>query len=92
LGQQRRTRLSISAIAQRMPAHVERLSWSAEQIKAERQRALRETLSFEALYPASARARRLERFRGHELNMGTAARSRRSSTGARSACFPPKLK
>src|SRR5262245_22235620 len=61
------------AIAQRMPAHVERLSWSADQIKAERQRALRETLSFEALYPASAPASRLERLRGHELNIGTAA-------------------
>jgi len=34
------------AVAQRLPAHVARLSWSPEQIKAERQRALRETLAF----------------------------------------------
>ena len=34
----------LAAIAARMPAHVERLSWSAEQIRAERQRGLRETL------------------------------------------------
>ena len=30
----------LAAIAARMPAHVERLSWSAEQISEERQRAL----------------------------------------------------
>jgi hypothetical protein len=34
----------LAAIAARMPAHVKRLSWTAEQIGAERQRALRETL------------------------------------------------
>ena len=34
----------LAAIAARMPAHVGRLSWTAEQIRAERQRALRETL------------------------------------------------
>ncbi len=34
------------AIAERIPAHVEQLSWSADQIKAERERALRETLAF----------------------------------------------
>jgi phenylacetate-coenzyme A ligase PaaK-like adenylate-forming protein len=39
-----RRRDHLAAIAARMPAHVGRLSWSAEQIRAERQRALRETL------------------------------------------------
>jgi phenylacetate-coenzyme A ligase PaaK-like adenylate-forming protein len=39
-----RRREHLAAIAARMPAHVERLSWTAEQIRAERQRALRETL------------------------------------------------
>jgi phenylacetate-coenzyme A ligase PaaK-like adenylate-forming protein len=40
-----RRREHLAAIAARMPAHVERLSWTAEQIRAERQRALRETLA-----------------------------------------------
>jgi phenylacetate-coenzyme A ligase PaaK-like adenylate-forming protein len=39
-----RRREHLAAIAARMPAHVERLSWSAAQIAAERERALRETL------------------------------------------------
>jgi phenylacetate-CoA ligase len=41
-----RRRKQLMAVAQRLPAHVARLSWSPEQIKAERQRALRETLAF----------------------------------------------
>ncbi len=41
-----RRREQLAAVAQRMPAHLERLSWTAEQIAAERQRALRETLAF----------------------------------------------
>jgi phenylacetate-coenzyme A ligase PaaK-like adenylate-forming protein len=41
-----RRREHLAAIAGRMPAHVARLRWTAEQIKAERQRALRETLSY----------------------------------------------
>jgi phenylacetate-coenzyme A ligase PaaK-like adenylate-forming protein len=40
-----RRREQLAAVAARMPAHVERLSWSAAQIAAERQRALRETLA-----------------------------------------------
>jgi phenylacetate-coenzyme A ligase PaaK-like adenylate-forming protein len=40
-----RRREHLAAIAARMPALVERLSWTAEQIRAERQRALRETLA-----------------------------------------------
>jgi len=41
-----RRREHLAAIAQRMPAHIKRLSWSTDQIKAERQQALRETLSY----------------------------------------------
>jgi phenylacetate-CoA ligase len=41
-----RRREQLAAIAARMPAHVERLSWSADQIRDERQRALRETLAY----------------------------------------------
>ena len=41
-----RRREHLAAIAERMPAHVERLSWSADQIEAERMRALREMLAF----------------------------------------------
>ena len=41
-----RRREQLAAVAQRLPAHVSRLSWSQKQIKAERQRALRETLAF----------------------------------------------
>jgi hypothetical protein len=36
----------LAAVAQRLPEHVARLSWSKDQIQAERQRALRETLAF----------------------------------------------
>jgi phenylacetate-coenzyme A ligase PaaK-like adenylate-forming protein len=41
-----RRREQLAAVAQRLPAHVARLSWSSDQIQAERQRALRETLAF----------------------------------------------
>jgi phenylacetate-coenzyme A ligase PaaK-like adenylate-forming protein len=41
-----RRREQLAAVAQRLPAHVARLSWSKEQIASERQRALRETLAF----------------------------------------------
>jgi phenylacetate-coenzyme A ligase PaaK-like adenylate-forming protein len=41
-----RRREQLAAIAARMPAHVERLSWSANQIRDERQRTLRETLAY----------------------------------------------
>ena len=41
-----RRREHLAAIAERMPAHVQRLSWSANQIEAERMRALREMLAF----------------------------------------------
>ncbi len=41
-----RRREQLAAVAERLPAHVARLSWSQDQIKAERQRALRETLAF----------------------------------------------
>ena len=41
-----RRREHLAAIAERMPAHVQRLSWSADQIEAERMRALREMLAF----------------------------------------------
>ena len=41
-----RRREHLAAIAERMPAHVQRLSWSADQIEAERTRALREMLAF----------------------------------------------
>ena len=41
-----RRREQLAAVAQRLPAHVARLSWSQDQIKAEQQRALRETLAF----------------------------------------------
>jgi hypothetical protein len=41
-----RRREQLRAIAARLPAHVARLAWSSEEIAAERQRALRETLSF----------------------------------------------
>jgi phenylacetate-coenzyme A ligase PaaK-like adenylate-forming protein len=40
-----RRREQLAAIAARMPQHVERLSWTAAQIAAERERALRETLA-----------------------------------------------
>jgi phenylacetate-coenzyme A ligase PaaK-like adenylate-forming protein len=41
-----RRREQLAAVAQRLPAHVARLSWSQEQIKTERQRALRALLVF----------------------------------------------
>ncbi len=41
-----RRREQLAAVAERLPAHVARLAWSKDQIKAERQRALRETLAF----------------------------------------------
>jgi hypothetical protein len=41
-----RRREQLAAVAQRLPAHVARLAWSADQIKAERPRALREMLAF----------------------------------------------
>src|SRR5262245_27790827 len=41
-----RRREQLAAVAQRLPAHVARLSWSKDQVKSERQRALRETLAF----------------------------------------------
>jgi hypothetical protein len=41
-----RRREQLAAVAERLPAHVARLSYSQDQIKAERQRALRETLAF----------------------------------------------
>jgi phenylacetate-coenzyme A ligase PaaK-like adenylate-forming protein len=41
-----RRREQLAAVAERLPAHVARLSWSQEQIKAERQRALRKLLAF----------------------------------------------
>lgn len=41
-----RRREHLAAVAQRLPEHLARLSWSPDQIKAERQRALRETLAF----------------------------------------------
>jgi phenylacetate-CoA ligase len=41
-----RRREQLAAVAKRLPAHVARLAWSQDQIKAERQRALRETLAF----------------------------------------------
>jgi phenylacetate-CoA ligase len=41
-----RRREQLAAVAQRLPAHIARISWSQEQIKAERQRALREMLAF----------------------------------------------
>jgi phenylacetate-CoA ligase len=41
-----RRREHLAAIARRMPAHLVRLTWTPEQIAAERLRALRETLSF----------------------------------------------
>jgi phenylacetate-coenzyme A ligase PaaK-like adenylate-forming protein len=44
-----RRREHLAAIAARMPAHVERLAWTADQIRCERQRALRETLAFAKL-------------------------------------------
>lgn len=40
-----RRREHLAAIASRMPAHLDRLTWSAEQIGAERQRALRDILT-----------------------------------------------
>jgi hypothetical protein len=36
-----RRREQLAAVAQRLPAHVARLSWSKDEIAAERQRALR---------------------------------------------------
>jgi hypothetical protein len=44
-----RRREQLAAVAERLPAHVARLAWSADQIKAERQRALRETLALAKL-------------------------------------------
>ncbi|MGB6769144.1 MAG: hypothetical protein WBE50_13830 [Methyloceanibacter sp.] len=41
-----RRREQLAAVAERLPAHVARLEWSQDQIKAERQRALRGTLAF----------------------------------------------
>ena len=41
-----RRREQLAAIARRLPAHLARLSWSKDQVKSERQRALRETLAF----------------------------------------------
>lgn len=41
-----RRRQQLAAVAARLPAHVARLAWSDDEIKAERQRGLRETLSF----------------------------------------------
>ena len=41
-----RRREQLAAVAQRLPEHARRLSWSPDQIRAERQRALRETLAF----------------------------------------------
>jgi phenylacetate-coenzyme A ligase PaaK-like adenylate-forming protein len=41
-----RRREQLAAVAERLPAHVARLTWSKDQLKAERQRALRETLAF----------------------------------------------
>lgn len=41
-----RRREHLAAVAQRLPQHLERLSWSRDQLSAERQRALRETLAF----------------------------------------------
>jgi phenylacetate-CoA ligase len=41
-----RRREQLAAVATRLPAHVARLSWSKDQIRSERQRALRETLAF----------------------------------------------
>jgi len=41
-----RRREQLAAVAERLPAHVSRLAWSKDQIQAERQRALRETLAF----------------------------------------------
>lgn len=53
-----RRREQLAAVAWRLPAHVTRLSWSPDQIKAERQRALRETLAFSKA-KSSWHARRL---------------------------------
>jgi len=41
-----RRRQQLAAVAERLPEHAKRLSWSPDQIKAERQRGLRETLAF----------------------------------------------
>lgn len=41
-----RRREHLAAIARRLPVHVDRLSWTSDQIAAERQRALREMLTF----------------------------------------------
>src|SRR5262245_66085387 len=41
-----RRREQLAAVAQRLPAHLARLSWSKDQIRNERQRALREMLAF----------------------------------------------
>ena len=40
-----RRREHLAAIAKRMPAHLERLTWTEDRLQAERQRALRETLA-----------------------------------------------
>jgi phenylacetate-coenzyme A ligase PaaK-like adenylate-forming protein len=44
-----RRREQLAAVAERLPAHVARLAWSVDQIKAERQPALRETLALAKL-------------------------------------------
>jgi phenylacetate-coenzyme A ligase PaaK-like adenylate-forming protein len=54
-----RRREQLAAVAERLPAHVARLSWSADQISAERQRTLRETLAF-AKAKSPWHSRRLE--------------------------------
>jgi phenylacetate-CoA ligase len=53
-----RRREQLAAVAERLPAHVSRLAWSKDQIKAERQRALHETLAF-AKARSAWRAKRL---------------------------------
>jgi len=43
-----RRRAHLAAVAERLPEHVSRLSWSQERLKAERQSKLRETLAYAA--------------------------------------------
>ena len=54
-----RRREQLAAVSRRLPAHVARLAWSADQISRERQRALRETLAF-AKAKSPWHSRRLE--------------------------------
>jgi phenylacetate-coenzyme A ligase PaaK-like adenylate-forming protein len=75
----RRRREQLVAVAQRLPAHVARLSWSKDQIKSERQRALRETLAF-AQVKSPWHARRIS-----EVDAG-------SFTEADLACLPVMTK